>query len=214
MFAKLGQRSISWWICVTITGVFAASLLTVVAYPVYAICASVCVNKDCGGKGPPNFCSTCNTGLNGGEFRHEAALNTFAMWLDAGTSSCFARLSTYHSVEVDNQSSNDRTLTIRHKSLMKLGDNFDPGNCPAHSENIPNGTWERDITVDAGDSLNHRRTQTVTYRLADPSWLCEYGGQAVTQVWYGGDAFNADVHCAGPKNTVVCSDDLEYTEIW
>ena len=214
MLSKLGQRSTSWWICVTITSIFAGSLLTVVAYPVYAICASVCENIECGGKGPPDYCSTCNTGLDGGEFRHEAALNTFAMWLDAGASSCVARLSTYHSVEVDNQSGEDRTLTIRHKSLMKLGDDFDPDNCPGHNASILDGTWEGDITVPEGESLNHRRTQSVTWQLADPYWLCEYRGQAVTQVWYGGGAFNADVHCAGPSHVVVCHDGLEYTEIW
>ena len=40
MFSKLGQRSTSWWICVTITSIFATILVTVVAYPTYAaLCA-------------------------------------------------------------------------------------------------------------------------------------------------------------------------------
>ena len=208
MFAKLGQRSTSWWICVTITGIFAASLLTVVAYPVYALCAGVCTI--CGSA--PNDCSDCNTGLNGGEFRHEAALNTFAMWLDTGASNCVARVNTYHSVQVTNESSAARTLTLRYKSLVKMPDNYDPGNCPPHAPSISGGTWSGSMTVPAGQNRIHTRKQSVTWQLADPSHLCEYRGQAVTQVNYGSGLGNADVQCVGPSHTVVCHDELEYTE--
>lgn len=195
MFSKLGQRSISWWICVTITGVFAASLLTVVAYPAYAaLCTATCTKDDCDDNGPPLFCSDCNTGLNGGDFTHLAQVNALIAWASPNPNSrqCYGRVDTFHSTEGTNLSDQAqifnatyRSLIIKKRGVLKC--NPGPGS-------LVNGESKYSFAIPAGQTRSHSRSQSVTYTLGTQDVACTYEGQAVTQVNYDG-AGNADVQC-------------------
>ena len=202
MFAKLGQRSTSWWICVTITGVFAASLLTVVAYPTYAaLCTGICTDEDeCG---PLPFCSSCNTGLNGGAFTHKAQVNAFSIWPSSNSNDCFGRVDTFHSVEATNLSAQERELTVTYKSLVIIDRgaavDCEPTDPSLDLPGLPGGTSEGSFTIPEGETRSHSRSQSVTWKLGAKKVKCRYEAQAVTQVDYGDNAGNADVQC--PEET-------------
>ena len=201
MFAKLGQRSTSWWICVMITGVFAASLLTVVAYPAYAaLCTATCTESSCGGNGPPHYCSTCNTGLNEGYFTHKAQVNTFSIWASSNSNDCFGQVGTNHSVEATNFSNAQRQLRFTYKSLVLIHSG-DVTRCDATDASLPDGEWDGSLTIPAGQTRSHSRSQTVTWKLGAQGVACTYKGQAVTQVRYVNFG-NADVQCPGPQTAL------------
>lgn len=201
MFAKLGQRSTSWWICVTITGIFAAILLTVVAYPAYAaLCTATCTESSCGGNGPPLYCSTCNTGLNEGYFTHKAQVNAFSIWASSNSNDCFGSVSTNHSVEATNFSNAQRQLKFTYRSLVQVKSG-DVTRCTPTNPNLAGGEWGGNFTIPTGQTRSHSRSQTVRWTLGAQGVSCTYKGQAVTQVNYVNFG-NADVQCPGPQTAL------------
>ena len=205
MFVKLSQRSTSWWICVTITGIFAASLLTVVAYPAYAaLCTATCTKANCGGNGPPMYCSTCDTGLNGGDFTHKAQVNAFSIWASSNSNDCFGRVRTHHSVEATNLSNAQQRLDLTYSSLVLIeGGAY--AQCEPTNPSLTDGQWKGNLAIPAGQTRSHSRSQTVTWTLGAQGVQCEYKGQAVTQVNYVNHG-NADVQCPGPQTALANCD--------
>ena len=202
MFVKLSQRSTSWWICVAITGVFASILLTVVAYPTYAaLCAGICTDDHtCG---PLPFCSSCNTGLNGGAFTHKAEVEAFRIWPSHNSNDCFGEVNTYHSVEATNLSAQERELTVKYKSLVIIKSGYavdcEPTDPSLNLPGLPEGTWKGSFTIPVGETRKHSRSQTVIWKLGAQGNECTYEAQTVTQVDYGDNAGSADVQC--PEDT-------------
>lgn len=193
MFSKLGQHSTSWWICVTITGIFATILVTVVAYPAYAaLCVTTCTDEDVCGSLP--FCSSCNTGLNGGDFTHKAQVNALIAWASPNPNSrqCYGRVDTFHSTEGTNLSDQEQIFNATYRSLIikKSG----VLKCNPTYPSLVNGESDYSFVIPVGETRSHSRSQSVTYTLGTQDVACTYEGQAVTQVNYDGEG-NADVQC-------------------
>ena len=205
MFSKLGQRSASWWICVTITSIFAAIFVTVVVYPAYAaLCTATCTESSCGGNGPPMYCSTCKTGLNEGYFTHKAQVNAFSIWASSNSNDCLDQVDTYHSVQATNFSSAQRELRFTYRSLV-LVESGDVTQCKPTAPTLSDGEWTGSFIIPAGQTRSHSRSQTVTWKLGAQGVACAYKGQAVTQVHYVNFG-NADVQCPGPQTALANCD--------
>ena len=193
MLSKLGQRSTSWWICVTITSVFAASLVMAVVYPAYAqLCVGTCTDANDCGELP--LCSSCNTGLNGGAFTHLAQVNALSVWASPNPSSkqCYGRVDTFHSTEGTNLSAQAQQFDATYRSLMIKKSGVDA--CNPTNGSLVDGESGYSFVIPAGETRSHSRSQSVTYTLGTQDVACTYEGQAVTQVHYV-NAGNADTQC-------------------
>ena len=117
MFLKLSQHSTAWWVCVAITCVFSASLLTVLVYPVYAHHhETVCRRDLCAGG-----CGPCDAGGDGlganGWYEIESRVTGYSYWED--DDQCWGRVSTYHHTDIENWSGDDVDITWRYLVVVQ-----------------------------------------------------------------------------------------------
>ena len=201
MFSKLGQRSTSWWICVMITGIFTASLITVAAYPAFAaLCQSDSCRKGYCGQGNFN-CISCDTGLNGGDFSFMAAANTLTIELNSANDNCIGIANTYHYFQAQNRSNHATPIQLRYSSIITL-----PGTIEGcMNENPDHGIRRYDLSIPSGETRTHSRNQSVTYKLGDEDNDCTYQLQAMTEVeWANGES--GDMQCESSTIFEDCSE--------
>ena len=201
MFSKLGQRSTSWWICVMITGIFTASLITVTAYPAFAaLCQSASCTKEYCGQG--NFkCISCDTGLGGGDFSFMAAANTLTIELNSANNNCIGIANTYHYFQAENLSNHPTPIDLRYSSIITLAEAIEG----CMNENPDHGTRHYDLVIPIGEVRTHSRKQSVTYQLGEEINDCTYQLQAMTEVeWSNGES--GDMQCESSTIFEDCSE--------
>lgn len=178
MFMKLSQHSTAWWVCVAITCVFSASLLTVSIYPVYALFeVAVCHRNNCGKGG--HQCGPCDgdDGLGeNGWYQFEAGVTGYQHWVDGNV--CRGRANTYHSVYIENFNGGGKEYDFRAKYKALFIKNSASINCAIQGQ-VP--TVVVDFSVEDGDSYTNTYSQSRPYVLGALDVECWYQVQAVTE---------------------------------
>ena len=178
MFIKLSQHSTAWWVCVAITCVFGASLLTVLVYPVYADNDDrVCRRDLCAGG-----CGPCagEDGLGpNGWYEIESRVTGDSDWVSGGQ--CWGRVSTYHRTDIKNDSGGDVFVSWNYLALFRQPNTSRDACIPSPSQPPLN---EDNFTVADGQRRTNTYTQSQTYRLGLPEAECDYEAQAVTEVTF------------------------------
>ena len=136
MFIKLSQHSTAWWVCVAITCVFSASLLTILIYPVYADeLPPLCRRDICGG---PNGCGPCNAGEDrlgdDGWYALASTAGAYTYWTEGSGDNpqCWGRANTYHRANVYNMSGEKRKVQLTYTALFREPGGGDEGCEPQH----------------------------------------------------------------------------------
>lgn len=205
MFMKLSQRSSAWWVCVVITCVFSASLLTVLIYPVYADDhLAVCSRDNCGAPRPCGPCNAAGDGLGAdGWYAVEAEALDSTYWTEGGGDQiqCWGQANTYHRANVYNLSGSSRTIELTYQALFREPGGGVVGCTPGHeitgNNNPPPAIGI--YTVDDKVHFTNTYTQAQTYILGKPQSGCTYEVQALSELYFRSTARTADAQDPGPS---------------
>lgn len=192
MFLKLSQRSTAWWVCVVLTCVFSASLLTVLIYPVYADDA-VCRRDLCAGG-----CGPCagEDGLGAdGWYEIKASVTEDSDWVNNGQ--CWGRVSTYHHTDIKNHSGGSVTIDWWYRAFFRQPSG---GRDACNTSPYQPPTSHDNFTVEDGQRRTNTYTQSQTYRLGLPEDECDYEAQALTEATFPGGV-SADTQGTGDQFT-------------
>jgi len=199
MFTKLSQRSTSWWICVMVTSVLSACVLTVLVYPAYAaLCSAECKRAQCGD--PPIACGSCNDDLgpenSNKDWRFTANVTAYNHWRSGNK--CLGQVNTYHTSWVYNDSASSKTITWKYRALfMQEPEDFDNRCTPQEAVNENPGSF----VVPPHDSRTNTYAVSQTYTLGPFDVVCKYKALAVTEFTFQNGNGGDTPPCLGPKFT-------------